>query len=55
MELTHQMIEALKDTITDYPLCATESDVADMECVNDNVVMLKQLLNFLISLYANKN
>lgn len=45
--ITQQMIEALKDTITDYPLCAIESDVADMDCVNDNVNQLNALLHSL--------
>lgn len=36
-----ELISAFQDMITDYPLCAIESDVADMDSVNHNVSVLK--------------
>lgn len=53
--ITKQMIEALKDTITDYPLCAIESDYADMDCVHHNVEALKDLLCLLKILQSRQN
>ena len=53
--ITKQMIEALKDTITDYPLCAIESDYADMDCVHQNVEALKDLLHLLKILRSRQN
>ena len=40
---TKDMLDVLMDVITDYPLCASESDVADMDTVHKNVDALRSL------------
>lgn len=37
------LLEVLRDIIVDYPLCASESSVADMESVDRNVRVLRSL------------
>lgn len=40
-----EIISAFQDIITDYPLCAIESDVADMDMVHHNVSILNFVVN----------
>lgn len=43
MIATKEILQVLMDVITDYPLCASESEVADMEQVQQNVAVLRKL------------
>lgn len=57
---TKEVLDVLMDVITDYPLCASESDMADMELVHRNVEVLRSLHLALMfqssfSPFANKN
>lgn len=49
------LLEVLRDIIVDYPLCASESAVADMESVNRNVRVLNSLYAVLRNHFGRAN
>ena len=49
------LLEVLRDIIVDYPLCASESAVADMESVNRNVRVLNSLYAVLRNHFGRTN
>lgn len=49
------LLEVLRDIIVDYPLCASESEVADMETVNHNVKVLNSLYAVLRNHFGRTN
>lgn len=49
------LLEVLRDIIVDYPLCASESAVADMESVNRNVRVLNSLYAILRNHFGRAN
>lgn len=49
------LLEVLRDIIVDYPLCASESEVADMESVTRNVRVLSSLYAVLRNHFGRAN
>lgn len=48
MKVTKLMIDTLVDVIVDYPMCADESEVADLDRALENVKVLEKILHLLI-------